>query len=101
MALYLRKRGSPSLTPLEGRRYTADPMTGGPQRGDAWSGMGTGWSITATMIAGILVWGGFGYLVDRLVGTTNVFLAFGVILGAGCGVYLIYLRYGRGEGGRD
>lgn len=101
MPVYLRKHPSPSLTPLEGRRYTADPMTGGPQRGDAWSGMGTGWSITATMIAGILVWGGFGYLVDRLVGTTNVFLALGVILGAGCGVYLVYLRYGRGEGGRD
>jgi F0F1-type ATP synthase assembly protein I len=101
MALYLRKRGLLFLTGREGRRYTSHPMTGGPQRGDAWSGMGTGWSITATMIAGILVWGGFGYLVDRLVGTMNVFLAFGVILGAGCGVYLVYLRYGRGEGGRD
>jgi ATP synthase protein I len=101
MALYLRKRALLSLTGREGRRYTSDPMTGGPQRGDAWSGVGTGWSITATMIAGILVWGGFGYLVDRLVGTMNVFLALGVILGAGCGVYLVYLRYGRGEGGRD
>jgi len=101
MPVYLRKRVLPSLTRLERRRYTAEPMTEGPQRGDAWSGMGIGWSITATMIAGILVWGGFGYLVDRLVGTTNVFLALGVILGAGGGVYLVYLRYGRGEGGRS
>lgn len=101
MALYLRKRLLRLLTARKRRRYTSDPMTGGPQRDDAWSGMGTGWSITATMIAGILVWGGFGYLVDRLVGTMDVFLATGVILGAGCGVYLVYLRYGRGEGGRD
>jgi F0F1-type ATP synthase assembly protein I len=74
-------------------------MTGGPQRGDAWSGVGIGWSVTATMIAGILVWGGLGYLLDRLVGTTHVFVTIGVILGAGCGVYLVYLRYGRGDGG--
>ena len=101
MALYLRKRDLLFLTGREGRRYTSGPMTGGPQRGDAWSGMGTGWSITATMIAGIVVWGGFGYLVDRLVGTRDVFLALGVVLGAGGGVYLVYLRHGRGEGGRD
>ena len=61
--------------------------------------MGTGWSITATMIAGILVWGGLGYLVDRLVGTTHVFLAIGMVLGAAGSVYLVYLRHGRGEGG--
>ena len=74
-------------------------MTGGPQRGDAWSGVGIGWSITATMIAGILVWGGLGYLVDRLVGTTHVFLAIGMVLGAAGSVYLVYWRHGRGEGG--
>jgi ATP synthase protein I len=74
-------------------------MTGGPQRGNAWSGVGIGWSITATMIAGILVWGGLGYLVDRLVGTTHVFVTIGIIVGAAGGVYLVYLRYGRGEGG--
>jgi F0F1-type ATP synthase assembly protein I len=74
-------------------------MAGGPRRGDAWSGVGIGWSVTATMIAGILVWGGLGYLLDRLIGATHVFVTIGVILGAGCGVYLVYLRYGRGEGG--
>jgi F0F1-type ATP synthase assembly protein I len=74
-------------------------MTDGSQRGDAWAGVGAGWNITATMIAGMLLWGGLGYLVDRLAGTAHVFLAAGLIIGAGCGVYLVYLRYGRGEGG--
>ena len=61
--------------------------------------MGTGWAITSTLVAGILAWGGLGYLVDRLVGTSDVFLAIGMVLGAAGGVYLVYLRYGRGDGG--
>lgn len=60
--------------------------------------MGVGWAVTATLIAGILVWGGIGALVDRLVGTDNIFVALGVVLGAASGVYLVYLRYGRGDG---
>jgi F0F1-type ATP synthase assembly protein I len=51
------------------------------------------------MIGGILVWGGLGLLVDRLLGTARVFMAIGMVLGAGGAVYLVYLRYGRGEGG--
>ena len=73
-------------------------MSRDPQR-DAWSGMGTGASVTATMVAGMLVWGGAGYLVDRLAGTAHVFTTVGVLLGACCGVYLVYLRFGRGSGG--
>jgi F0F1-type ATP synthase assembly protein I len=74
-------------------------MAADQQRNDAWSGMGTGWAITSTMIGGILVWGGLGLLVDRLLGTARVFMAIGMVLGAGGAVYLVYLRYGRGEGG--
>jgi F0F1-type ATP synthase assembly protein I len=66
--------------------------------GDAWAGVGTGWAISGTMIAGIAVWGGIGYLVDRLAGTPKIFTAIGVLLGAAGSIYLIYLRYGRGEG---
>lgn len=70
----------------------------GPKRGDAWVGMGTGWAVTSTLVAGMTVWGGIGLLVDRLVGTSHVFLAIGVILGAAGGTYIVYLRYGKGEG---
>ena len=60
-------------------------MAGRPRRDDAWSGMGTGWAITSTFMAGILTLGGLGYLVDRLFGTGRVFLAIGMLLGAEIG----------------
>ena len=74
--------------------------TGRDGPGGAWSGFGVGWGATATLLAGILVWGGIGYLVDRLAGTGQLFTAIGLLLGAGGGIYLVYVRYGRGDGGR-
>jgi len=71
-------------------------MTGDQRRDSAWAGMGTGWSITSTLIAGMLAWGGIGYLVDRLLGT-QVFAGIGIVLGGAGGVYIVYLRYGRGN----
>ncbi|MDH5225327.1 MAG: hypothetical protein OEW46_11230, partial [Actinomycetota bacterium] len=58
-------------------------MTAPQQRNDAWSGMGTGWAVTSTMIGGIAAWGALGYLADWLIGTDGVFFAVGAILGAG------------------
>ena len=72
-------------------------MTGDQRRDNAWSGMGTGWSITSTLIAGMLAWGGIGYLVDRFVGTHQVFEGIGIVLGGAGGIYIVYLRYGRGN----
>jgi F0F1-type ATP synthase assembly protein I len=71
-------------------------MTAPSEPRDGWSGMGVGWGITATMVAGILVWGGAGYLVDRLAGTGRLFLAIGMLIGAGGATYIVYLRHGRG-----
>jgi F0F1-type ATP synthase assembly protein I len=59
--------------------------------------MSTGWAISGTLLSGILVWGGIGWLIDWLAGTTKVFTAIGMLVGAGLGIYLVYLRYGRGE----
>jgi F0F1-type ATP synthase assembly protein I len=67
----------------------------GPKQNDAWAGMGTGWAITATLVAGMAVCGALGYLVDLAVGTSKVFLGIGVVVGAGFGIYIIYLRWGR------
>ncbi|MBA3765317.1 MAG: hypothetical protein H0X05_07390, partial [Actinobacteria bacterium] len=44
-------------------------MTPRQQRDDAWTGMGTGWAITSTMVGGIAAWGGIGFLADRWLGT--------------------------------
>jgi F0F1-type ATP synthase assembly protein I len=58
--------------------------------------MGIGWAIVATLCAGIAVWGGLGYLADRVLETPHVFTAIGIVLGAAGAIYLVYLRYGRG-----
>ena len=76
-------------------------MTGDRRPDNAWSGMGTGWSITSTLIAGMLAWGGIGYLLDRLFGINKVFLPIGILLGGAGGIYIVYLRYGRGTSDDD
>ena len=63
--------------------------------------MGVGWAITSTLIAGMLVMGALGYLVDALFGTEHVFTGIGFVLGAALGVYAVYLRYGRGSDDAD
>lgn len=68
----------------------------GPRGDDVWSGVGVGWAIISTLVAGILVLGGAGYLLDRIVGTGAVLTAVGIVLGAAFGIYIVYLRYGRG-----
>ena len=76
-------------------------MAADRNRNDAWSGMGIGWSVTSTMIGGIAAWGGLGFLADRWLGTGHVLFAFGTVLGAAGATYLVWLRYGRGEGGES
>jgi F0F1-type ATP synthase assembly protein I len=65
------------------------------QRGDAWSGMGTGWAIVSTLIGGIVVCGGVGFALDWLTGTDPIFTAVGILLGAAAAIYLVYLKWGK------
>jgi hypothetical protein len=62
--------------------------------------MGIGWAVVSTLIGGIVVWGGLGYLADRLFGITpRILTAVGIVLGAAGAIYLVYLRFGK-QGGR-
>jgi F0F1-type ATP synthase assembly protein I len=98
MSIYLRKRGRLTLTPFRGRGYTsARPMAGAPDRDNPWRGYSTGLGISVTMVAGLAVWGAVGYLVDRLLGTSEVFTVLGMMAGAAGAGYLTYLRHGRGN----
>lgn len=72
---------SPDAVPPTGR------PTGGPPGGDAWS-------IVSYLLAGLLVWGGAGWLLDRWLGTRFLVLV-GLLVGAAAATYLVYLRYGR------
>jgi ATP synthase protein I len=57
--------------------------------------MGTAWSITGTLLAGILVWGGIGFLLDRWLDIRWLFLPIGMVIGVGASIYVVYVRYGR------
>ena len=85
-----------SLTLFYATAYTARAlMTTDQHRDDAWSGLGTGWAIVSILIAGMLVLGGIGFLVDLLAGTNHVFLGIGIVLGGAGGIYIVYLEYGK------
>jgi F0F1-type ATP synthase assembly protein I len=59
--------------------------------------MGTAWSLTGTLVSGLLVWGGIGYLIDRAAGFHWLFLPIGMVIGIATGIYVVYLRYGRDD----
>ena len=84
-----------ALTGPMGRRYNGPPMAGRRDQQDAWEGYGTAWSIIGTLVAGLAVWGGIGFLVDRLAGFHALFLSIGLVIGAVGGTYLVVVRYGR------
>jgi F0F1-type ATP synthase assembly protein I len=74
-------------------------MAGRPDPNDMWGGMSTGVTISTTLLAGLLVWGGVGWLLDRVAGTGRVFTAIGMLVGAALGIYLVYVKYGREQPG--
>jgi ATP synthase protein I len=60
---------------------------------DYGQGSNTAWSIIGILFAGMIAWGGIGWLIDRATGS-NLFLPFGILLGLGGALYLIIKRYG-------
>ena len=51
-------------------------------------GQNDGWTATGTLLSGIIVWGGIGWLVGLWTGWVGC-LPIGVIIGAALGVYLV------------
>jgi F0F1-type ATP synthase assembly protein I len=52
------------------------------------------WAITGSLLSGIVVWGGVGYLLDRALGTSFIALI-GVLVGVFAALYLVYVKYVR------
>lgn len=48
------------------------------------------YSITGYLVAGMVLYGGLGWLIDRWAGTSNVFAPIGVIFGLAAGLYLTF-----------
>lgn len=52
------------------------------------------WAAVSHLLAGVILYGGIGWLVDQWLGTRG-FVGAGIVLGAAAGVWLVWLRYGR------
>ena len=59
-------------------------------------GADQGYRILSIMIAGLLAYGGLGWLLDRWLGTAW-FMPIGLILGVGLGVYYVVVKFGRSQ----
>lgn len=60
---------------------------GGPPRPSG----GDPWTIMATLLSGMVVWGGAGWLADQWLGTHFLTLI-GLLIGTAAAFYLVYLR---------
>jgi ATP synthase protein I len=63
-------------------------------RRDGARGADTGWTALGYLIAGMVVWGFLGWLVDRWLHLGGIATAVGVVLGTVGGVYLVVKRFG-------
>ena len=57
------------------------------------SGAETGWAVTGTLISGMALWGGVGWLLDRWLGIL-FFAPAGILLGTAVAIYMVVARYG-------
>jgi F0F1-type ATP synthase assembly protein I len=61
------------------------------------SGEAVAWSALGSLLAGPIVWGGLGFLLDRHFGTGRLLTAIGVVVGSLTAFYIVYLRFGRDD----
>lgn len=62
------------------------------------SGADQGWAVISYLLAGMLVWGGAGWLLDWWLEIPNHLATFfGGVLGAGAGLYLVVKNMGKSE----
>lgn len=51
------------------------------------------WRAFSYLVAGVLLYGGLGWLVDRWL-ETSLFVVVGIFLGAGLGMFLVFKTFG-------
>ena len=85
---------------FRGRRTAGDRYAGESAGKDAdgqtspLPSRGSGWTIISYLIAGMLAYGGIGWLVSRAVHTAVIFPV-GMLFGLGISLGLVIYRYGR------
>ena len=56
------------------------------------STVNTAWTIISNLIAGIILYGGIGWLLSLWLGHRAVFVAGGVLIGTALSLYLVHVR---------
>lgn len=76
---------SPDMVPSteEGRSPSSDQ-----------GGVGQAWSVISVLFAGLIMWGGIGLGLDKLL-ETKFLTPIGALIGFGGSIYLIIVKYGR------
>ena len=54
---------------------------------------GDPWQAFCYVVAGVLLYGGLGWLADRWLGTSYLVM-FGILLGAGLGMFMVFKTFG-------
>jgi F0F1-type ATP synthase assembly protein I len=72
----------------------AGPVTGSSRQGQGHSGQNEGWSVFSYLIAGMVFYGGIGWLVARWTQLAFLFPV-GMLVGLVLGIVLILYRYGK------
>lgn len=57
------------------------------------AGANEGWAVLSTLIAGFVVWGGVGWLLDHWWGT-RLMTPLGLLIGMALGIYAVVTRFG-------
>jgi uncharacterized membrane protein YkgB len=52
------------------------------------------WAVVSYLLAGVILYGGIGWLLDLWLGTRG-FVGGGIVVGAAAGVWLVWLRYSK------
>jgi ATP synthase protein I len=66
----------------------------GPSAGGGVHGLGVGWTVFSYLIAGMIAYGGIGWLVGRAVHVALLFPV-GMLVGLGISLGYVIYRYGR------
>lgn len=80
----------PSTPPPSRRRPESGDRD--PQRGAVWHGLDQSFVMTVELLAGIVLYGGLGYLADEWLGTGPWLVSLGTLVGLVAGLYLLWLR---------
>ncbi len=92
-----RPRGAATVSPAMDDQREPPPREVMSQHRGELAGMDQGMRVLSYLIAGVLVYGGLGWVGDHYLGTSFL-LPIGIVLGAAGGCYVIIRRYGQFAG---